>query len=66
MEKEEYIEALRVVYLNLVGEPWDNRPLSREFALKIAVYIEKILEGKTPKEISTEVINELSNENTEP
>jgi len=57
MEKEEYIEALRVVYLNLMGEPWDNRPLSREFILKIAVYIEKILEGKTPKEIREESCN---------
>ena len=57
LQKEHYIQALGIIYNNLLGNEWDNRPLSREFTLKLCDFIEQVFNGKTPEQIILESKN---------
>lgn len=54
MREKEYQDALYTVYVNLIGDGYDYRPISYEFALKLANYIDEVLKGKSPQEIAKE------------
>lgn len=53
MEEKDYLLALKTIHANLLVHG-DFRPITFKFSNALADYIEKIMSGKTPKEISDE------------